>query len=131
METDWSPFTFTMNWRFTRPHTPVRFEAMEPFCFVFPVQRAAIETFKPRLAPIEEDPALLDRFKDWSRGRDAFQERMRREPPATPAEFRVFPISCATVRPGLPSLDSSARIISGISCSPGCPFISFGSGTFR
>ncbi len=86
VETDWSPFTFTMNWRFTRPHTPVRFEAMEPFCFVFPVQRAAIETFKPRLAPIEEDPALLDRFKDWSRGRDAFQERMRREPPATPAD---------------------------------------------
>jgi len=86
VETDWSPFTFTMNWRFTRTHTPIRFEAMEPFCFIFPVQRAAIETFKPRLEPISEDPALLTRFQDWSRGRDAFQERMRVEPPATPAD---------------------------------------------
>jgi hypothetical protein len=86
VEADWSPFTFTMNWRFTRPHTPIRFEAMEPFCFLFPVQRAAIETFRPRLAPIGDDPALLERFQDWSRGRDAFQERMRREPPATPAD---------------------------------------------
>ncbi len=86
VEADWSPFTFTMNWRFTRTNTPIRFEAMEPFCFLFPVQRAAIETFKPRLAPIADDPALLERFQDWSRGRDAFQERMRREPPATPAD---------------------------------------------
>ncbi|HEY3889092.1 MAG TPA: DUF6065 family protein, partial [Caulobacteraceae bacterium] len=86
VETDWSPFTFTMNWRFTRPHTPIRFEAMEPFCFVFPVQRAAIETFRPRLAPMADEPALRERFMDWSRGRDAFQERMRVEPPATPAD---------------------------------------------
>ncbi len=86
VEADWSPFTFTMNWRFTRPHAPIRFESMEPFCFVFPVQRAAIETFKPRLAPIADDPAVLARFQDWSRGRDAFQERMRREPPDMPAD---------------------------------------------
>src|SRR5215469_5139020 len=39
IETDWSPFSFTMNWRFTRPRHVVRFEENEPFCFLFPVQR--------------------------------------------------------------------------------------------
>ena len=32
IETDWSPYSFTMNWMFTRPGTPVRFEKGEPYC---------------------------------------------------------------------------------------------------
>ena len=81
VETDWSPFTFTMNWRFTRPGLKVRFEAFEPFCFLFPVQREAIEAFAPRLAPMADDPELVERFTLWSRDRNAFHERMRRDPP--------------------------------------------------
>ena len=38
IETDWAPYTFTMNWMFTRPGQVVRFEAGEPFCHFFPVQ---------------------------------------------------------------------------------------------
>src|SRR3977135_4348131 len=30
VETDWSPFTFTMNWKFTRKLAPVAFERDEP-----------------------------------------------------------------------------------------------------
>jgi hypothetical protein len=37
IETDWSPYTFTMNWRFTRRNHWVRFAAGEPICFLFPV----------------------------------------------------------------------------------------------
>lgn len=86
IETDWSPFTFTMNWRFTRPHTPVRFEAMEPFCFLFPVERAAIEAFEPRFEPFAADPELARRFAEWSASRDAFHQRMREQPPTVPAD---------------------------------------------
>jgi hypothetical protein len=86
IETDWSPFTFTMNWRFTRPHTPVRFEAMEPFCFMMPVQTAATEAFEPRFEPIDAEPDLASRFADWSRSRDEFHRRMRDNPPAVPAD---------------------------------------------
>lgn len=77
IETDWSPFTFTMNWRFTRPNATVRFEAMEPFCFLFPVQRGAVEAFTPRLSPIGDAPALDESFRDWSQARDAFQTQMK------------------------------------------------------
>ena len=86
IESDWSPYTFTMNWRFTRPHVPVRFEAMEPFCFLFPVQRGAVEDFNPRYEPLESEAALQARFEEWSRSRDAFHERMKQAPPTAPSE---------------------------------------------
>lgn len=86
VETDWSPFTFTMNWRFTRPGAAVRFEALEPFCFLFPLQRAALEEFEPAFAPLEADPATAARFQAWSAARDAFHETMQRQPPEAPAD---------------------------------------------
>src|SRR3954447_8042717 len=86
VETDWSPFTFTMNWRFTRPNHWVHFDAGEPICFFFPVQRALLEDIKPVMAPIDAEPELLNRFQEWSRGRDAFVLRMATEPPPAPAD---------------------------------------------
>ena len=85
VETDWSPFTFTMNWRFTRAGHPVRFEALEPICFLFPIERAAIEAFRPVFAPLGADPDTEARFQAWSASRDAFHEKIRREQPKTPA----------------------------------------------
>jgi len=86
IETDWSPFTFTMNWKFTRPNARVRFEALEPICFLFPVQRGALDAFEPRLAAMAEAPELRARFQAWSRARDDFQDRVRRDPPKAPAD---------------------------------------------
>lgn len=79
IETDWSPFTFTMNWRFTRPGHWVRFEPLEPICFFFPVQRAAVEAFRPRFADLAADPELKQQFTDWSRARDAFHIKMQQQ----------------------------------------------------
>ena len=86
VETDWSPFTFTMNWRFTRAGHPVRFEAMEPICFLFPVQRGILDAVEPKLAPMGSDPVLTKRFNAWSQARHEFQERMSREPPKAAAD---------------------------------------------
>jgi hypothetical protein len=86
IETDWSPFTFTMNWRFTRPHQKVRFEENEPFAFIFPVQRGSAEQFEPRIVPITDAPDLKEKFEEWSRSRDAFHERMRTERPSKPSD---------------------------------------------
>ncbi|HEU0083368.1 MAG TPA: DUF6065 family protein [Bradyrhizobium sp.] len=85
VETDWSPFTFTMNWRFTRPHHWVRFDAGEPVCFFFPLQRALLDDVRPALAPIDAEPGLAERFQEWSNRRDAFVLRMVSEPPSAPA----------------------------------------------
>ncbi len=86
VETDWSPFTFTMNWRFTRPGQWIHFDANEPFCFLFPVQRAAIESFAPKFEALDADPATMKRFQDWSKARDEFHKRMTANPPDAPAD---------------------------------------------
>jgi len=86
IETDWSPYTFTMNWRFTRPDHPIRFEENEPFCFFFPVERKMIEAVEPRFRPLDEAPGLKHQFEAWSRSRDAFHARMAAERPTRPAD---------------------------------------------
>ncbi len=86
IETDWSPFTFTMNWRFTRPGQWLHFDAMEPICFLFPVERAAIEAFQPKFEPLGSDPATMERFQAWSKARDEFHQRLSTNPPPASAD---------------------------------------------
>ena len=85
IETDWSPYTFTMNWRFTRPDHWVHFEAEEPICFLFPIQRDYLEEVRPRLVSMDSDPALMAQFKSWSKSRDEFHEHVSTKP-LTPAD---------------------------------------------
>jgi hypothetical protein len=39
VESDWGPFSFTMNWKFTRPKTAVRFRKGEAICHLIPIER--------------------------------------------------------------------------------------------
>jgi hypothetical protein len=76
IETDWSPYTFTMNWRFTRRNRRVHFDVGEPICFVFPVQRSLLGTVRPRFVPIEADPQLALHHTTWSQSRDDFNKKL-------------------------------------------------------
>lgn len=86
VETDWSPYSFTMNWRFTRPHHPVRFEAGEPIAFVFPILRKLVDDCEPVIKSIEDAPELKAQFEEWSRSRDQFQAEMAQSPHRSPSE---------------------------------------------
>ena len=78
VETDWAPYSFTMNWLFTRPSLPVRFEAGEPFCHVFPVRRGALEAVEPELRRLSEAPELRRRHEAWAQSRSGFNEDLRK-----------------------------------------------------
>jgi hypothetical protein len=78
VEADWAPYTFTMNWKFTRPDTTVRFERGEPFCHVFPVRRGVLENIKPELCVISEDPGLKEQYEKWLFSRTAFNSDLKR-----------------------------------------------------
>lgn len=86
IETDWSPYNFTMNWRFTRADHWVRFEADEPIAFLMPIERAPIERFTARIAPVDDDPELKTAFESWSASRDAFHRAIAADPPTAPAD---------------------------------------------
>ena len=77
IETDWSPYTFTMNWRFTRRDKPVIFKEGEPFCAFFPVLRRAAETVEPEFRALDSDPELAARHRAWSASRQRFNADLK------------------------------------------------------
>ena len=90
VETEWLPFTFTMNWRFTRPGT-VEFRRGEPFCFVSPVPHVAMEAIRPRVMPLAADPQLAADHAAWKSSRDDFNARLAaREPAAMQAKWQRY-----------------------------------------
>jgi hypothetical protein len=84
VETDWSNYSFTMNWLFTRPYAEVHFDAGEPFAHVFPVQRGALEQIVPEMRVLSEKPDMEREYKTWSASRDGFNADL--EKPGSKAE---------------------------------------------
>lgn len=76
IETDWAPYSFTMNWVFTRPNHWISFSEGEPFCFVFPVQRGVLDRVEPEIHDIADDPALKADLEAWSQERTRFSDRL-------------------------------------------------------
>jgi hypothetical protein len=77
VETDWNRATFTMNWIFTRPHTPITFAKGEPICQIAPVQRGEIEEFRGEIRDIDENPELKTAYTEWSERRNQFNADLR------------------------------------------------------
>jgi hypothetical protein len=77
VETDWLPFTFTMNWRFTRP-TTVRFDKGEAFCFLVMTPHGMLDEVQPVVCDIGDDPAIKAGYDAWRQSRSDFQARVAR-----------------------------------------------------
>ncbi len=69
VEADWGPFSFTMNWMFTRPNSMVRFDAGEPICQLWPTRARDLEAVQPVYRSLRDNPALKRDFKNWARTR--------------------------------------------------------------
>ena len=78
VETDWSPFTFTMNWQFTAPGEAI-FEKDEPICFFFPIARAVLAQTEPEFRLLSEAPQVEAEFMAWQRSRNNFNEELTKE----------------------------------------------------
>lgn len=72
VETDWLPFTFTMNWIFTRADTTVRFDKGEPIAHFFPVRRSTLERVDPEIRPLHEDADRKTQNDLWRESRANF-----------------------------------------------------------
>jgi hypothetical protein len=86
IESDWMPYTFTMNWQFTRPGTWVHFEKGEPVCQFFPVPRGIVDNAEPSLRDIKSDPELCDMHQEWRESRDAFVKGLKTQDPEAIAQ---------------------------------------------
>lgn len=75
VETDWLPFTFTMNWQVTRPGKKIRFDKEEPIAMLMPLRRGDTEGLEPQIWNMESEPELLRRFETWLADRQAAQRK--------------------------------------------------------
>jgi hypothetical protein len=80
VETDWLPFPFTMNWRFTRPGT-VRFDEGEAFCFITPLPHAVYDGIEPEIRTLADAPELQSAYENWSASRTDFNASLARRDP--------------------------------------------------
>lgn len=85
VETDWSPSTFTMNWKFTRPGR-VEFERDEPICFIHPIPRAYVEGFGGAIRPIQAHRDEFAGYEAWRLSRTDFLYRLGTGDPAAARE---------------------------------------------
>jgi hypothetical protein len=80
VETDWAMSTFTMNWKVTRPNTPISFEEGEPICMVVPQRRGELEAFAPAVIGLHEAEEIDEHYSAWSDGRRAFNAQLTAGP---------------------------------------------------
>ena len=70
-ETDWAPFSFTMNWQFLNPGT-VTFNTDDPICHFFPIPRGFIETQQITMKHLSENKELSEEFNRFDKSRSKF-----------------------------------------------------------
>jgi hypothetical protein len=76
IESDWTCSTATMNWKVTRPHTPITFAVGEPIALLVPQKRGELEAFETAITPISEDRELLEGYSAWAHSRSAFNAEL-------------------------------------------------------
>lgn len=74
IETDWAPYSFTMNWQVTRANEWLTFPAGFPFCSVFPVRRELPEEIEPEMILLKDNPELYADHETWGRSRQQFNK---------------------------------------------------------
>ena len=77
IETDWSPYTFTMNWKVTRPHMWITFEKDEPYAFLMPVKRNYLNEVEPILDCIDPDSEVGAAHYEWAASRNKFNKDLK------------------------------------------------------
>jgi hypothetical protein len=86
IETDWSPYTFTMNWLFTRAQTKIRFAPGEPIAHFFPVRRGQLERIEPEVRDLHEDLDRKTQNDLWRDSRAGFLKGLSEKEAAAVAE---------------------------------------------
>lgn len=74
VETDWAPYTFTMNWKIIKPKQAVWFKAGDPVCMIVPYPIGLLEEIEPSFESFDDNPDLFDQFLHW---RDHRQKQAR------------------------------------------------------
>lgn len=110
IETAWSPYTFTMNWKMLEPGRAVLWDAGEPFCQLMPIDLDIIKDVLVEQKPLSADPELEQRHKAWAESRRKFNEDRKtapRTPGPSPWQKHYFQ---GKLPDGAPGVDADAHL---------------------
>jgi len=77
VETDWLPFTFTMNWKITATNTPIAFYPGDTICQFFPYPRGYIEKFKAHKDSIKNHKEINEEYMEWATSRNEINKQIK------------------------------------------------------
>lgn len=77
VETDWLPFTFTMNWKITEPNFEIVFEQDESICVFFPYERGYLEKWNPKIKNISDDIDVQVEYEEWHQSRIQYNKTLK------------------------------------------------------
>ena len=66
VETNWSPYPFTMNYKITRPNHKIKIPKYHPICRIVPIPLNLNEKTTLKYQNIKLNKDLNDNFKEWS-----------------------------------------------------------------
>ncbi len=69
VETDWSPASFTMNWKLLRRNNPVWFRKGDPVCHLTPFPMDLLGSVEPSFKNIDDDPRLKADYEAFAKQR--------------------------------------------------------------
>jgi hypothetical protein len=76
VETDWAPYTFTMNWKIMRRNTEVFFKRGDPVAMLVPFALGVLEDVEPEFKELDSDPVLKQDFFHFTARRSGNLERL-------------------------------------------------------
>jgi hypothetical protein len=68
VETDWLPFTFTMNYKFIKPGS-ITFKKGDPLFMFFPIDRTFIESFSVQQKSLYNNKELYENYQKYGKSR--------------------------------------------------------------
>ena len=79
IETHWSNYSFTLNWKITKPHTMIHVKKGDPICMLIPYPVRLLENVQITHEPFHKAPEeLRTTYEKWSKYRDEFNQRTNR-----------------------------------------------------
>jgi len=80
VETNWSNYSFTMNWKMVAPHKVATFKKGDPICMLIPYPIRLLENVKLAYKPFQEAPAKMQSiFNGWHKHRASFNANPNRK----------------------------------------------------
>lgn len=80
INSDWLPYVFKMNWKFTEMNKTLHFEKGEPVCRIFPYPKDCGDSMEMEIRSLDDDPEFRQRVLEWRDDRENSEKEALQNP---------------------------------------------------